>query len=264
MRYEYEPSQHVELNINATCEVVINETSDVAITVDVEGDDADKVKVSYSSGTLTIKHEGASFGNITIGNISMSGGTTFVQGVSGNFSGTVISGNNIYMSGGSGSVFVNGKRIDLDESGKDYTPIQINVYVPSHITASLDASISGTGSLRSQVYLEEAFINSQGHTKVELTAGSIQAQVSGSGDLDARIHDGDLNVSISGSANVRVVGDMRSANVQVSGSGDVITQGICHGNYHASVSGSGDIRHVGTVKGRVRESVAGMGSVRVG
>jgi len=264
MQYNYSPGQHIELDITAACEVVIYETNADALTVDVEGDDADKVKVSCSSGTLTIKHEGASFGNITIGNISMSGGTTFVQGVSGNFSGTVISGNNIYMSGGSGSVFVNGKRIDLNESGKDYTPTKITVYVPGRITTSLDASISGTGSLRSQVYLEEAFINSQGHTKIELTAGNIQAQVSGSGDLDARIQDGDLNVSISGSADVRVVGDMRSANVQVSGSGDVITEGICHGNYHASVSGSGDIRHVGTVKGRVRESVAGTGSVRIG
>ena len=256
MQYNYSPGQHIELDITAACEVVIYETNADALTVDVEGDDADKIKVSCNGGTLTIKHEGSGSGNISISNISMSGGGTFVQ--------TVISGNNIYMSGGSDSVFVNGKRIDLDESGKDYTPTKINVYVPSHITASLDTSISGSGSLRSQVYLEEAFINSQGHTKIELAAGNIQARVSGSGDLDARIHDGDLNVSILGSADVRVVGDMRSANVQVSGSGDVITQGICHGNYHASVSGSGDIRHVGTVKGRVRESVAGMGSVRVG
>lgn len=264
MRYEFSPGQHIELDITAACEVTINGVGDEVLTVDVEGDDADDIKVTCNGGTLTIKHESSGSGNITIGNISMSGGTTFVQGVSGNFSGTVISGNNIYMSGNGGSVFINGKRIDLNESGEDYTPTKISVYVPNNITTNLDVAISGNGSLRSQVYLEEAFINSQGHTKVELSAGSIQAQVSGSGDLNANIYGGDLNVSISGSADVRVNGNMSKAAVQVSGSGDVYTCGTCQGGYSASVSGSGDIRHQGHVLGRVRKSVAGTGSVRVG
>lgn len=271
MQYEYNPHDQLEINLSAACEVVVYATNDNSLVVDVEGDDADKVNVNFNGRTLEIKHEGHNSGGISIGNVVMNGGdswTNIGRGVvmSGISMGqnTVISGNNIHISGGSGSVYVNGKRIDLDEAGENYTPTKVSVYVPEGLETSLDAEITGTGMLRSNVYFEEAYINSQGHTGVSLSTASLQAQVSGSGDLDASIYGGDLNVTISGSADVRVNGNMSRATVQVSGSGDVYTCGTCQGNYSASVSGSGDIRHQGQVLGKVRKSVAGSGSVRVG
>lgn len=263
MNYEFDTGFSVEINLTASCDVNIQPTNDNTLTVDVSGDKPEDVTVTFDGKSLKVIETSSGAGNISINNVTMSGGRTVISGVSGNFTGTVISGGNIYMSGNSGSIYFNGKKIDLGNGGDDYTPRQITINIPTSITATLDAQISGVSKVTSQFNFEDAFVTSKGSGDISLIAANLDAQLAGSSDLNAQLLGGNLNLQVSGSTDVVVNGSMSQVTIQVSGSADIDTYGTCHGNYNASASGSADIRHHGTVLGRVRKSSSGCSTIQV-
>jgi hypothetical protein len=156
MNYEFDTGFSVEINLTASCDVDIQPTNDNTLTVDVSGDKPEDVTVTFDGKSLKVIEASTGSSNISIGNVTISGGRTVISGVSGNFTGTVISGGNIYMSGNSGSIYVNGKKIDIGNGGDDYTPRKITINIPTSVTAKLDTEISGMSKVTSPFIFDEA------------------------------------------------------------------------------------------------------------
>jgi hypothetical protein len=107
--------------------------------------------------------------------------------------------------------------------------------------------------------LDAVRISGSGDAAIEgLAGGSLELEVSGSGDVVAHGTVDSLVAAISGSGDLLLYGlRARSAKVSISGSGDV--QVDVAESLSASISGSGDVRYRGSPQ--VQRHVAGSGSV---
>jgi hypothetical protein len=260
MIYTFQVTQKPEIDCRVSCDVVIATTDSGSVQVEVSGSDRfiEKCRVTQHGNTIKIDAEEEDLGgsSTTIINgvvMQSSGGSVISVGGAGGM--TVVS--------GSGSVVINGKRINLDtldDAPSEPKPV-ITIYTP---LAVFECNLSGVSSLNSTAVLANVFLQCKGHCEASLlSVESLDVNISGSGRVNAELKGGELATQISGSGQLHASGEWSKANVQISGSGQVYTNGVCNGDYRASVSGSGYVSHQGEVKGRIRENVSGSGRIDI-
>lgn len=150
-------------------------------------------------------------------------------------------------------------------------------------TDELDLKVSGSGSLKAEIVVSgdlEADVSGSGDIEVKGTAGSFDSDISGSGNVNASVSisgastfsiagsgkiiiDGkssDLEARISGSGNIRGENfQVEKCTVKVAGSGNVSIH--VTDDLDVSIAGSGDVRYKGDPK-KVNNHSSGSGSVR--
>ncbi len=247
------------LKISANSNIAVSPSKDGLIKVEVDGTDK-------AIENITVKQQGD---NIVIEDRSSSGNSqTIVSNGRTVISGDVVMGNSISMvngdihiNGGSGSVYFNGKRIDLDgdrsDSKEAYTSkaTLITIYTP---IADLDLTLKGLAKFASSQNFDDACIDLSGCTQAVFTANSVELDLSGTSEAKVQINGGELTVDTSGTSQALIVGDFKSCKSDSSGTSKISTSGTCFGDYKASASGCSSIRHKGEIKGRTKEKVSGI------
>ena len=133
--------------------------------------------------------------------------------------------------------------------------------VIGNIRQDLDASISGSGSLRTGDIGANAKIDISGSGDAEIRniGNNLHLEVSGSGDFTAGNIGADAKIEATGSSEITIAA-AREIDAEITGSGTLTING---GRSHltADISGSGDIIHKGTAISPVVE-IAGSGDVK--
>lgn len=247
---------HPLLEIESSVNIAVSPSLDSLVRVEIEGDEDDNISVKQRGDTIEIK---ANTQGINSQTIISTNGVTQISG--GSFSGVSMVNGEIYISGGSGSVTVNGKRIDLGSGeGKEHKPTLIKIYTPF---ADLELCLRGMAKFASSQMFDDVFVDLNGSTQAIFDANEIKADLSGSSQLQANIKGGELNVDTSGSSNASIVGDVESVKADSSGSSHVTTSGKCLGDYKADASGCSSIRHKGNILGRARKRQSGMANIDI-
>jgi hypothetical protein len=130
---------------------------------------------------------------------------------------------------------------------------------------TLQASISGSGDLYLKTVGGEAetSVAGSGDAHIDHVNGPLRANISGSGNIATLSVNGPITARIGGSGDVKIAGGHASQlSVDVAGSGD-FTFGGAAGAVAATVAGSGEV-HVAHATGPVSKRVAGPGEVTVG
>jgi len=169
--------------------------------LDWESNVPDAYKVSKSSDGLTISQ--IEKGGMTI--IS-SGGSTVINSGRGNSFFSSISGGNVVIGGASGSVWINGKRVDASDSGTVGAPSEtprLVVFVPR--MSSVSVKTSGSSDLSGDAEIGNLQLKTSGSTEVNLTAHSADLRTSGSSEISLRLTGGKLRSSFSGSTDFNLV-----------------------------------------------------------
>jgi hypothetical protein len=147
------------------------------------------------------------------------------------------------------NVEVEGSRLVVDMQSKWYNwnwdnDEKIKVYVT--VENIEDISVSGSGDVI---------------TETKLTTASLDLKVSGSGNLIAEIDvNGGVNADVSGSGEIELKGKCKTLESHVSGSGRVELNTSVANNAFFSVSGSGKIQASGTASA-VKTNISGSGRV---
>ena len=109
----------------------------------------------------------------------------------------------------------------------------------------LETSVSGSGNVDLNVDAQsvDGGISGSGEIELEGSAGSMDMGISGSGNIHAKNFEvGNISISISGSGNANVF-VKESLQASISGSGDIRYRGDA-AKVKARVSGSGDVREM--------------------
>ena len=250
------------LKISANSNIAVSPSKNGLIEVEVNGTDKaiENITVEQHGDTIVIEDRSSGSSSQTI--IS-SGGNVF-QSFSGNVSNISMVDGDIHIGGGSGSVYVNGKRIDLDgdraESKEPYKATLITIYTP---IADLDLTIKGLAKFASSQSFDHACVDLSGSTQAIFTANSIDLDLSGTSEVKANIQGGDLTADTSGCSTASIVGDFKSCKTDSSGTSKINTSGTCHGDYKANASGCSGIQHKGAIQGRAREKVSGVANINI-
>lgn len=250
------------LRISANSNIAVSPSKDGSIKIQVDGSDKaiESITVRQSGNTIEIQDRSSGGSSQTI--IS-SGGSVF-QSFSGDVSNISMVNGDIHIGGGSGSVYVNGKRLDLDgdrnDSKEPHKPTLITIYTP---IADLDLTLKGLAKFASSQNFDNVFADLNGSTQAVFTANSIELDLSGTSEVKAQINGGELSADTSGTSTATIIGDFKSCKADTSGTSNVSTSGTCHGDYTAKASGCSSIRHKGNVQGRSREKVSGVASVNI-
>lgn len=116
---------------------------------------------------------------------------------------------------------------------KIYTEKNINISTKENIVLTVPfeqisaVSLSGSGDVQ---------------TKNTITAASLKAKLSGSGDLTLDVKAKDFEASLSGSGDVVLSGNADNFTSKTSGSGDVDAVNLITKNANVTISGSGDMK----------------------
>lgn len=260
----YGLSDSITVQLDVHCRVILEKTNELEPSICVSGDPNKTIKTKQDEDTISITQEGELNSGFSIngGSFSVGGNSSINIGrVTGNFSDNT---GEIHISGQTGAVYVNGKRVD-DGGGATYEEMVLWVYLPARSDVELEAELSGSSQLTSSadILLRSAYIDAVGSAIVrDIVAGSIEAHIAGSGDIHGTIIGGSLDVSCSGSGEVVIFGAFRNVRLNISGSGDVTTHGDCAGDYRVSASGCASVYHDGKVWGKSRKSVSGVATIR--
>ena len=253
--------------------VIIDHSNDNTCTVNIKGTEA-QVKdfsVTNDRGEVKVTQKSSNAGNITIGNVHIGG--NYVQSIGGftQSNGVNInqSGRGINISGVSGSVTINGKKINLSDIEEDFTvesnePPVVTIKIPK---VDCTIELSNIAELQAKLSLSEVDVELSGTSKAELyMCDSLKADLSGTSNLKATIANGSLDADTSGYSSVQAYGNptIESVKADSSGTSSIYTNGTVKGNYKAVASGCAKVSHNGAVKGKVKESTSGMGKVNVG
>lgn len=234
------------LELNVSSHVGIFPSTSNVVTIEIDAEDPNDFNISYEGYTVVI-NEKSSRSNVVINNF---GGSRTITSISGNVS--IIN----------GRIYQNGVEINPDDH---QSPIKrqsrIRIFAPHGV--DLSAKLDGVSVLASKVVFRKSNIKVSGSATVGVATKSLKLKLSGQGENFAVLKGGELNVSLNGQGSVRVKGDYESADVTVLGQGNIVTDGVCLGDYEASVSGMGSIVHTGSINGRKRKSVTGMGSISI-
>lgn len=260
-KYSFKAS-NPSLNISASSNIAVSPSKDGTIQIEVTGSDKaiENVTVKQSGNTISIEDRSSGSSSQTI----ISSGGNIFQSFSGNVSNISMVDGDIHIGGGSGSVYVNGKRIDLDgdrtESKEPHKATLITIYTP---IADLDLTLKGLAKFASSQGFDNATVDLSGSTQAIFTANSIDLDLSGTSEVKATIYGGDLAADTSGTSTASIVGDFKSCKADTSGTSKVTTSGTCFGDYKANASGCSSIRHKGAIQGRARERVSGVASINI-
>ena len=254
-QYRFKIFDRPTLDVSSLCPVGIFKSPDGNVYVDIDADaeDLETFDVRQSGNTVIVKQKsnGVSNGNISIGNVSISGG--------GN-STIHVNGQRIEIR--NGRTYVNG--VDVTSGGQQGKPTRqpkIRIFTPEF--SDLEANMSGEAVLASAVVLNDAEVDVSEQSFVALAVRNLEFDLSGQSASTVIIGGGELNVDLSGQGSVKAQGNFSSVKVDLSGMGSMVTSGTCAGNYKASVSGMGSITHRGEVHGCVKKSMSGMGSINI-
>ena len=246
--------------------VNIEHSNTIECTVEIKGTE-DQVKeftVRFINKEVQVIQKSTSSNNISIGNIHI--GNKYVQTNGVNIS---QSGGGINISGVSGSVTINGKRINLSDiegnstSTESVDPPVITIRIPK---VDCYFELSDIAELYAKTQLAEVEAELSGNAKAEVfVCDSLKADLSNTSNLKATVAEGDLDADTSGCANLKVYGNPFISTVKAdsSGTSKIDTSATVKGSYKASASGRSVIEHTGTIEGRVKESVSGMARVRL-
>ena len=245
------------LKISANSNIAISPSKDGLIQIEVTGSDKaiENIAVKQTGNTILIEDRSGSGLTIIshVGNMSFSGGVSNISMVDGD----------IHVYGG-GSVYANGKRIDLDgdrAKGKEpYKATLITIYAPF---ADLDLALKGLAKFASSQHFDSVYADLSGTTQAVFSANNIELDLSGCSNVKAEIKNGDLVADVSGSSEVTIIGDFKSCKADASGSSKISTSGTCFGDYKADASGCSRIRHKGAIQGRSRERRSGVASIDI-
>jgi len=130
--------------------------------------------------------------------------------------------------------------------------------------SSLDARVSGSGDVQFKGVTQDlqAGLSGNGQIDAGVVTHSLGVDISGSGDMKVQQASGTVRAHISGSGELHVAGGhATNIEAELSGSGDVDFGGVAD-TVNASTSGSGDLR-VARVTGPVVSSASGSGRVIV-
>ena len=247
--------------------VIIEHSKDNNCTVDIKGTEA-QVKdfsVTFNAEEVKVTQKSASsnFGDVYIGRQSIG---NFIQsnGVNINHSGGGI---NIF--GVSGSVTINGKKINLSDIEGDTSVDSNEAPVVTIKIPKVDCTIelSNIAELQANLSLGEVDVELSGTAKTELyMCDSLKANLSGTSSLKATIANGSLDADTSGCSSLQVYANstIESVKADSSGTSSIYTNGTVKGNYKAVASGCAKVSHSGVVQGKVKKSTSGMGKINVG
>ena len=251
-----------ELIMETWCDVHITHGGYGSVKVAIFNDDG-TFDVHQKGNQVFITQKGVKgSGGVSINTVFSGGRLVQSQVVSGR--GATIVGGGVVITGASGDVIINGKRINLDDiAGEDVPPTpRIHVVIPNG--SILDGTFGGIGDVKVEPVLSQAYINASTSASVIVQVeGAMNVHASSSGEIGAKLN-GSLNAQASSSGRVVVTGMFSDVNASASSSGLIETTGHCNGDYIADASSSGSVRHSGGVDGRVRprESSSGRVSVR--
>lgn len=262
-KYSFKAS-NPSLNISASSNIAVSPSKDGMIQIEVTGSDkaVESITVKQSGDTISIEDRSSGSSSQTI----ISSGGNIFQSFSGNVSNISMVDGDIHIGGGTGSVYVNGKRINLDdsndrtESKEPYKATLITIYTP---IADLDLTLKGLAKFASSQGFDNATVDLSGSTQAVFSANSIDLDLSGTSEVKANIYGGDLTADTSGTSTASIVGDFKSCKADTSGTSKVTTSGTCFGDYKANASGCSSIRHKGAIQGRARERVSGVASINI-
>lgn len=127
-----------------------------------------------------------------------------------------------------------------------------------------EASVMGSGDISSEGRFTsddkiEVNVLGSGNVKMELDAPSIQAKVTGSGDIDLSGNTKDAVFSTMGSGNIKAE-ELKAENAEAKTMGSGNIKAFASITLKATITGSGDIMYKGG--GAVTSSIHGSGSVR--
>ena len=259
-QYSFNVSNPI-LKITASSNIAVSPSKNGTIQIEVTGADkaVENISVRHQGNTVEIVDRSSGSSSQTI----ISNGGNVMTFSTGNVQNISMVNGEIHIDGGSGSVFVNGKRINLDgdsASTSSQTPTTIKIYAP---LSDLDLTLKGTAKFASSQLFDSAYVDLSGATQAILSANSLDFDLSGTSELKAEIKGGDLVADASGTSNASIVGDFKSCKADTSGTSKIVTLGTCLGDYKADASGCSNIRHKGNILGRSRERVSGVASVNI-
>lgn len=261
-KYSFNATETLEIASSSDIKVYPSKSGLLEIEVTGSEEAIANIKVEKQGNTATIE-DNSSSGSGT--QIITSNGTSIIQSFSG---GTVINGvsmigNNIHIGGGSGSVFINGKRINLDDTTatkEDYVPTLITVYTP---IVDLSLTLRGVAKFVSTAIFDNVDIDLSGSSEATVNGTDFNVDLSGTSKLTAAIQGGDLKIDTSGCSSAFVRGNVKYVNADSSGTSSIKTDGICLGDYKADASGCSSITHRGSIRGRAKERVSGVASINL-
>ena len=131
-------------------------------------------------------------------------------------------------------------------------------------TDKLSIKVSGSGNLQAEADVKgslEASVSGSGDVKISGTANTFESNVSGSGDVNANVVcDSNSSFSISGSGKIILQGKANLFQASISGSGSIRGRDFSVETAKIKIAGSGSIEL--TVNQEIDASIAGSGDVR--
>ncbi|MCI0751386.1 MAG: DUF2807 domain-containing protein [Flammeovirgaceae bacterium] len=128
----------------------------------------------------------------------------------------------------------------------------------------MELKVSGSGSLKAEVEVTgkiEADVSGSGDLEVRGKCKNIDSSVSGSGDVTANLAiAGDADFNVSGSGKIIASGSSQEVEAKISGSGKVLAADLVTNKCEVRISGSGDVEI--NVKEELDATIAGSGDVR--
>lgn len=256
-KYSFTTVETLDITSSSDIKVYPSKTGLLEIEITGSEKSVEVIKVDRQGGTVTIDDKSSSGGSIIMGNITQSFSGTVISGIS-------MIGNDIHIGGGSGEVFINGKRINLDDTNQttkeDYQPTLITIYTP---IVDLSLTLGGMAKFISTALFDNVDIDLAGSSQATVNGTDFNVDLSGTSKLTGMIQSGDLKVDTSGCSSAMIKGNVKYVNADSSGTSSIKTDGICLGDYKADASGCSSITHRGTIRGRAKERVTGVASINI-
>lgn len=127
----------------------------------------------------------------------------------------------------------------------------------------LRLAVSGSGSLKAEVAVQEmleANVSGSGNLEVTGKSNDFNSAVSGSGRVSAdRLTTGDVKMNVSGSGKIQASGTSESVTATVSGSGKILAADLEASECDIRISGSGDVEV--NAKEELDVTISGSGTV---
>lgn len=166
---------------------------------------------------------------------------------------------------------VNGDRLIIGREGKWWgwdwkNDDKVKVYIT---VASIEGlNVSGSGDIVGETKIStenlDLNVSGSGSLKIEVEAsGDIEADVSGSGNMDLKAKCRSFDSDVSGSGNIRLSSNITDvADLGVSGSGRIMASGTA-GSVKAGISGSGKVLAADLETSRCQVRISGSGDVEI-
>jgi len=165
---------------------------------------------------------------------------------------------------------VSGSRLRVGKKGKwfgwDFNNAKITVYITA---PNIDAvSVSGSGDIIGQSKIRtkdlKTNVSGSGSLSLDIEAnGAVEADVSGSGDMDLKGHFESFESDVSGSGKVVLSATIdQTADFGISGSGKILASGTAD-HVKTSISGSGKVLAADLQTNRCEIRISGSGDVEI-